>query len=715
MEHDIAIHQIRGDQRPAATAAAKTQGKHQQHHHSTPDTAAPADQPLPVPGVYTALSPHPPISTGTGTSTTSAFAEDAAAPPAAEPGRPASPVSFPLTGPLSGANSARTSYRSLLDTADAAQIDAAAAAAFAQQPAVPEDDVLPLLEGVPVPQQQPPRRPSAVEAVAPPPPAVAPSHHQQQQQQQDAAVYGVYDPSGAIDYLEQPSEQAAPAAATAAAATAAAEEEVEALSATADALGIPQATADDVAALAVGTAFVLSSAAASNSAVAAASADPAAAAELQEAAAVAADAADAAAAGLPATAALLLGSLTHQVDLALSTAPLPATIGTSPPPKTSPRVSQPRYPEPTTSATPTTVNNSNNMSTTTGTTTTTGGITDLRSALAGGATDGAVAHTVSPAAPTHTPAACPELAAAEWRDYNSLPRRYRNTVDGLRSLAAARYMEQHWDAARHLDVEVTWDAPPIYLQGREPMRVAVWLAKWAVAVEMQPAMVKYAELDSKRTALELFLTAALSPHRPWWLPATWLLPKTIPLQGTVKLRISKGPAADGSQDVVTCIDGAIHNAPKLPTLIRVLNAVALGYLPAATEPLWSPFVALLGDPSYRNRAEEHPSILTRAADTVAGAAASAADTAASTAARAATGAASAADRSAGAVSYGAERVAGDRGGVVGAVKGGVVAGVDAVKGAVQEVAGAVEGGVAAGAEYVKESAEAARRAVKGGR
>eukprot|EP00198_Chlamydomonas_reinhardtii_P001858 XP_001691194.1 predicted protein [Chlamydomonas reinhardtii] len=253
MEHDIAIHQIRGDQRPAATAAAKTQGKHQQHHHSTPDTAAPADQPLPVPGVYTALSPHPPISTGTGTSTTSAFAEDAAAPPAAEPGRPASPVSFPLTGPL--------------------------------------------------------------------------------------------------------------------------------------------------------------------------------------------------------------------------TAPLPATIGTSPPPKTSPR-----------------------------------------------------------------------LAAAEWRDYNSLPRRYRNTVDGLRSLAAARYMEQHWDAARHLDVEVTWDAPPIYLQ--------------------------YAELDSKRTALELFLTAALSPHRPWWLPATWLLPKTIPLQGTVKLRISKGPAADGSQDVVTCIDGAIHNAPKLPTLVR---------------------------------------------------------------------------------------------------------------------------------------------------
>ena len=45
-------------------------------------------------------------------------------------------------------------------------------------------------------------------------------------------------------------------------------------------------------------------------------------------------------------------------------------------------------------------------------------------------------------------------------------------------------------------------------------------------------------------------------------------PRPCPPQGTVKLRISKGPAADGSQDVVTCIDGAIHNAPKLPTLVR---------------------------------------------------------------------------------------------------------------------------------------------------
>lgn len=38
------------------------------------------------------------------------------------------------------------------------------------------------------------------------------------------------------------------------------------------------------------------------------------------------------------------------------------------------------------------------------------------------------------------------------------------SVCPLQSLAAARFMEQHWDATQHLDVGVHWDAPPIILQ-----------------------------------------------------------------------------------------------------------------------------------------------------------------------------------------------------------------------------------------------------------
>ncbi len=33
----------------------------------------------------------------------------------------------------------------------------------------------------------------------------------------------------------------------------------------------------------------------------------------------------------------------------------------------------------------------------------------------------------------------------------------------------------------------------------------------------------------------------------------------------MKLRISKGPAADGSKDVLTRVQGRLHNLPVLPT------------------------------------------------------------------------------------------------------------------------------------------------------
>ncbi len=43
-----------------------------------------------------------------------------------------------------------------------------------------------------------------------------------------------------------------------------------------------------------------------------------------------------------------------------------------------------------------------------------------------------------------------------------------------------------------------------------------------------PAQVR--ELDEKRTRLEVLTEVHMSPHRPWWLPVTWLLPSTINLE-----------------------------------------------------------------------------------------------------------------------------------------------------------------------------------------
>ncbi|KAG2486422.1 hypothetical protein HYH03_014869 [Edaphochlamys debaryana] len=338
-------------------------------------------------------------------------------------------------------------------------------------------------------------------------------------------------------------------------------------------------------------------------------------------------------------------------------------------------------------------------------------------------------------AATHPGPSAPTAAAAhslqhggvggQWKDYSTLPGRYRKTVEKLKALAAARYMDDHWDASRVLDVEVTWDVPPILLQGREPMRVAVWLAKWAATVHLEPLMVKMQELDDKRTSLELLQVARLAPHRPWWLPATWLLPKEIPIMSTVKLRVSKGPNADGSQDVVTAIDGVIHNAPKLPWPIRSLNALFMGHLPAATETLWSPFVGLFGDPSYRIRADEHPSAFQQARVAAANAAARAAEHA--------HGAVSyAADGTKGAVSYAADTVGavadkahgyttsavaaapgGGPGHLLDKAKEGVAGAVGAVAGAVKGAAGAAASGVAGGADWVADTAGAAKAKVGG--
>ncbi|EFJ52032.1 hypothetical protein VOLCADRAFT_116238 [Volvox carteri f. nagariensis] len=292
--------------------------------------------------------------------------------------------------------------------------------------------------------------------------------------------------------------------------------------------------------------------------------------------------------------------------------------------------------------------------------------------------------------PATTTAPMSGVSHPEWHDYSALPPRYKTTVEAVRSLAAARLMEQHWDAAEHLDVEVTWDAPPIYLQGRDPMRVAVWLAKWAAVVQLEPWMARWSELDSKRTRLDLLVEARVRPHRPWWLPASWLLPKQVTLKATLKLRISKGPAEDGSADVVTLIDGSIHNAPKLP-------------MPA----VWSPLVGLLGDPSYRDRAEEHPSVVQKATIAAQQAAAAAAErtheavtsTVGSAKAKvesAAEGAAGAADRMADAAAAAAGSGAG--GGVLGGAKRVAHEAAEAVRGAVHEVADTVKGGVSAGAE-----------------
>lgn len=194
-----------------------------------------------------------------------------------------------------------------------------------------------------------------------------------------------------------------------------------------------------------------------------------------------------------------------------------------------------------------------------------------------------------------------QVAGGEWRDYRYLPDRYKTSVGALNSLFSSRMFTDHQGPAEHLDVGIDWDGDVIRLQGRDAARSAMYGLKWVLScVEVKPMMYRMRDMDSKRTQLDLLVETSLSPHRPWWLPASWLLPKTVTLQGEEHIRISKGAAENGSHDVITRFDTKLHNIGKLlPEPFRMLNGAIFGYLPLATEPLWRPFAALFGDSSLR--------------------------------------------------------------------------------------------------------------------
>ncbi|MEW5307662.1 MAG: hypothetical protein WDW38_011377 [Sanguina aurantia] len=167
----------------------------------------------------------------------------------------------------------------------------------------------------------------------------------------------------------------------------------------------------------------------------------------------------------------------------------------------------------------------------------------------------------------------------------------------LRALVRARSMGQHREALGHFSRTVMWDVPPILMRDREQMRVAVYLAKFAAAMDFRAVIVGVSTAAEGWELVEALLTFQLSPIMPWWLaPARLLLPQQIDIQATVK--IGTRPSLSHSPDRVTWVWGRIHNFPPLPDLARVSNALLVGRLAVWTEPVWSRLLWLVGDPSY---------------------------------------------------------------------------------------------------------------------
>jgi hypothetical protein len=159
---------------------------------------------------------------------------------------------------------------------------------------------------------------------------------------------------------------------------------------------------------------------------------------------------------------------------------------------------------------------------------------------------------------------------------------------------------------------------------------------------------------------------------------------------------------------------------SLSPQLRMFNGLVMGYIPAATEAVWSPLVGILGDPSYRKRAEEHPSLVYKATGAASSAATAAAERTHAAVTSSVGGTKAAVESAANSVTAAVDRAAdaaaaaaagGGGSGIVGGAKRVAHEAAEAVRGVVHDAAGAVKGGMAAGAEKVTEVAGRAKKAV----
>eukprot|EP00882_Tetradesmus_deserticola_P001620 GHRQ01001746.1.p1 GENE.GHRQ01001746.1~~GHRQ01001746.1.p1 ORF type:complete len:234 (+),score=98.83 GHRQ01001746.1:159-860(+) len=188
---------------------------------------------------------------------------------------------------------------------------------------------------------------------------------------------------------------------------------------------------------------------------------------------------------------------------------------------------------------------------------------------------------------------------------DNMPAGVARIVNGARKLFEVRTMQEHVDLMNGLLArDVTYDAPPILINNREDMRVAVYLAKSIATLTLQPALVSVQPLGNGRTIVDVQGSAYVMPKRSWLVPLSLLLPASICIRATIRLGV-RGPLETGR---IELIDGQWHNLPRFPTLIREFNGIMMGSLPHLTEPLWSLGLEFVGDDYYKRRrlAQQRP-------------------------------------------------------------------------------------------------------------
>ncbi|KAF5839828.1 WLM domain-containing protein [Dunaliella salina] len=158
-------------------------------------------------------------------------------------------------------------------------------------------------------------------------------------------------------------------------------------------------------------------------------------------------------------------------------------------------------------------------------------------------------------------------------------------IGALLQIVEARTMLDHFEAFGNAEHEVTWDAPPVLLTGREAMRCMVYAAKSAAEMTFDTTAFKKDTLDVNKGIHKLFFQVVFYVMPKGLLRL--LLPKDIPIQADVAVTVVRDRAEPmDSPGRIHSIEGRWHNLPMLPLPLRFFNALAMGHFLHATETIW---------------------------------------------------------------------------------------------------------------------------------
>jgi hypothetical protein len=180
---------------------------------------------------------------------------------------------------------------------------------------------------------------------------------------------------------------------------------------------------------------------------------------------------------------------------------------------------------------------------------------------------------------------------------NNWPSGVDRIVTNIIRLFEARNMGEHCASMPIMAKNVVWDAPQFLLSRKGSVRVSSYFFKFVAHQKFIPSLVEVRPVGMNNHVLEVSGTLLVRPKRTILLPATLLLPETMPIRSTIYIGVN-GPLDSGVVELVTV---KWHNLPALPNFLRAYNGFMFGTVPHLLEPMWSYLPEFVGDNFYKTR------------------------------------------------------------------------------------------------------------------